>query len=240
MQHGAKVGLRAALDEVRVDVERDLRFGVTGQILHDLDIGPGQDWIGDVCVPEDVRRDVKVDRDLHARVTHGLAELLLTQHGFAALRALCRAGLAAHDVVPRIAIRCHAPRLAVAAADDIVAGCNALQVGETADEHGRDWHVTPGGCALELIRDDRLIVHPAQRAATCMMAYDYNNERISKFDSDEEAFFERNSDDYKTEIRSWADYYKAVDTDAKEQLSDDYGHFRIKTEATKVCDISVK
>ena len=48
-----------------------------------------------------------------------------------------------------------------------------------------------------------------------MMAYDYNNERISKFDSDEEAFFERNSDDYKTEIRSWADYYKAVDTDAK-------------------------
>lgn len=83
-------------------------------------------------------------------------------------------------------------------------------------------------------------MHPAQRAATCMMAYDYNNERISKCDSDEEAFFERNSDDYKTEIRSWADYYKAVDTDAKEQLSDDYGHFRIKTEATKVRDISVK
>lgn len=73
-----------------------------------------------------------------------------------------------------------------------------------------------------------------------MMAYDYNNERISKFDSDEEAFFDRNSDDYKTEIRSWADYYKAVDTDAKEQLSDDYGHFRIKIEATKVRDISVK
>ena len=72
-------------------------------------------------------------------------------------------------------------------------------------------------------------MHPAQRAATCMMAYDYNNERISKFDSDEGAFFERNSD-----------YYKAVDTDAKEQLSDDYGHFRIKTEATKVRDISVK
>lgn len=203
---------------------------MTGQILHDLDIGPGQDWIGDVCVPEDVRRDVKVDRDLHLGVAHRLA----------ALRALGHAGLAAHDVVSRIAIRCHAPRLAVATADDIVAGRNALQVGETADEHGRDWHVTPGGRALELIRDDRLIVHPAQRAATCTMAYDYNNERISKFDSDEEAFFERNSDDYKTEIRSWADYYKAVDTDEKGQLSDDYGHFRIKTEATKVRDISVK
>lgn len=203
---------------------------MTGQILHDLDIGPGQDWIGDVCVPEDVRRDVKVDRDLHLGVAHRLA----------ALRALGYAGLAARDVPPGVAVRCHAPRLAVAADDDIVAGRNALQVGETANEHGRDWHVTPGGCALELIRDDRLIVHPAQRAATCMMAYDYNNERISKFDSDEEAFFERNSDDYKTEIRSWADYHKTEDTDAKEQLSDDYGRFRIKTEATKVRDISVK
>lgn len=78
------------------------------------------------------------------------------------------------------------------------------------------------------------------RTVTRMMAYDYNNERISKFDGDEEAFFERNSDYYETEIRSWADYYKAVDTDAKEQLSDDYGHFRIKTEATKERDISVK
>ena len=67
-----------------------------GQILHDLDIGPGQDWIGDVCVPEDVRRHRKVDRDLHLGVAHGLA----------ALRALDHAGLAAHDVV-------HALRYAV-------------------------------------------------------------------------------------------------------------------------------
>lgn len=79
-----------------------------------------------------------------------------------------------------------------------------------------------------------------ERAVTRMMAYDRNNERISKFDGDEEVFFERNSDYYETEIQSWADYYKAVDTDAKEHLSDDYGHFRIKAEATKVRDISVK
>lgn len=79
---------------------------MTGQILHDLDIGPGQDWIGDVCVPEDVRRHRKVDRDLYARVTHGLAELFFAEHGLAALRALDHAGLAAHDVV-------HALRYAV-------------------------------------------------------------------------------------------------------------------------------
>ena len=78
-----------------------------------------------------------------------------------------------------------------------------------------------------------------ERTATRMMAYDRNQERISKF-SDEEAFFEKCSDDYETEIRSWADYYKAVDTRTKEDLSDAYGHFRIKTEATKVRDISIK
>lgn len=78
-----------------------------------------------------------------------------------------------------------------------------------------------------------------ERTATRMMAYDGNKERISKF-SDEEAFFEKRSDDYETEIRSWADYYKAVDTRTKEDLSDAYGHFRIKTEATKVRDISIK
>ena len=112
-----------------------------------------------------MRRDVKVDRDLHLGVAHHLAELFLTEHGLTVLRALGRAGLAARDVAPGVAVRRHAPRLAVAAADDIVAGRGALQVGEAADELGRDWHVAPGGRALELVRDDRLIVHPAQRAA---------------------------------------------------------------------------
>ena len=51
LQHGAEVGLRAALNEVRVNVERGLHLGVPGQILHDLDIGAGQDQVGDVCVP---------------------------------------------------------------------------------------------------------------------------------------------------------------------------------------------
>lgn len=78
-----------------------------------------------------------------------------------------------------------------------------------------------------------------ERTATRMMAYDRNQERISKF-NDEEAFFENSSDYYETEIRSWADYYKAVDTRTKEDLSDAYGHFRIKTEATKVRGISIK
>lgn len=78
-----------------------------------------------------------------------------------------------------------------------------------------------------------------ERTATRMMAYDWNKERISKF-NDEEAFFENRSDYYETEIQSWADYYKAVDTRTKEDLTDDYGHFRIKTEATKVRDISIK
>ena len=83
---------------------------MTGQILHDLDIGPGQDGIGDVCVPEDVRRDVKVDRDLHLGVAHRLA----------ALRALGHAGLAAHDVPPGVAVRRHAPRISSGIADDAV------------------------------------------------------------------------------------------------------------------------
>ena len=64
-QHRAEIGLRAAVHEMRVNVKRDLRLGVPGQILHHLDVCAGQDQVGDVCVPEDVRRDVKVDRDPH-------------------------------------------------------------------------------------------------------------------------------------------------------------------------------
>lgn len=119
-QNRAEIGLRAAVHEMGVYVKRNLGLGVPGQILHHLDVCTGQDQIGDVCVPEDVRRHGKVDRDPHARVTHGLAELFFAEHGLAALRALCRSGLAAHDVPPGVAVRRHAPRISSGVADDAV------------------------------------------------------------------------------------------------------------------------
>lgn len=82
LQHGAEVGLRAALDEVRVNVERGLHLGVPGQVLHDLDIGPGQDQIGDVCVPLRYNND-KQKKPLFSR---GLSVCRLLFNSFSKLK----------------------------------------------------------------------------------------------------------------------------------------------------------
>ena len=50
----------AIREEVRVDVQRDLYGGVTGEVLDRLDVGTGEKKLCYIRVPQDVRRDVEV------------------------------------------------------------------------------------------------------------------------------------------------------------------------------------
>ena len=56
--------LRAVLHQVRVDLQGLDRAAVAGQVLDTADAHAGEDQLGDVGVPEQVRRGVEVEADL--------------------------------------------------------------------------------------------------------------------------------------------------------------------------------
>ena len=57
---------------------------------------------------------------------------------------------------------------------------------------------------------------------------------------DEEEFFESISDWTDSDISSWSDYYKVLEDEAKEDLEDSYGKYRVSAEATKEKNMSLK
>lgn len=73
-----------------------------------------------------------------------------------------------------------------------------------------------------------------------MRAYDAQSMLLYSYDGDEEAFFEDASDDAKADIASWDDYYKALDTMHEEELTDEYGRYKVTVETTRVRDVSIK
>lgn len=81
-QHRAEIGLRTAVHEMGVYVKRDLCLGVPCQVLHDLDIGAGQDQVGDVCVPLRYNND-KQKKPLFSR---GLSVCRLLFNSFSKLK----------------------------------------------------------------------------------------------------------------------------------------------------------
>lgn len=56
----------------------------------------------------------------------------------------------------------------------------------------------------------------------------------------EDDFFENMSDTYDEDIASWKDYFKVFADAAEEKLSDQYGKYKIRIEATRVRDLSAR
>lgn len=73
-----------------------------------------------------------------------------------------------------------------------------------------------------------------------LAAFDYYNEVLYYYDGDEEAFFEWANKRYDIDVDNWKDYSKDMAEYSKEELSDEYGEYKITIEATKSKDISVK
>ena len=78
------------------------------------------------------------------------------------------------------------------------------------------------------------------KRASSMLAYDDQARIVSRYDGDEEVFFENQSNWLDEDITSWKDYYKAKDASNKEGMEDELGRYTIKTEARKVKDVSAK
>lgn len=72
-----------------------------------------------------------------------------------------------------------------------------------------------------------------------LLAYDHEAYMLDGYD-DEEEFFESTSDWTDSDISSWSDYYKALEDEAKEDLEDSYGKYRVSAEATKERNMSLK
>ena len=60
------------------------------------------------------------------------------------------------------------------------------------------------------------------------------------FDGDEEAFFEKMSDQYGEDVASWKDYSRVCIAHADEERRDLIGKYKIKVEATKLRETSVR
>ena len=72
-----------------------------------------------------------------------------------------------------------------------------------------------------------------------LLAYDHEAYMLDGYD-DEEEFFESASDWTDSDISSWSDYYKALEEEAKENLEDSYGKYRVSAEATKERNMYLK
>lgn len=71
-----------------------------------------------------------------------------------------------------------------------------------------------------------------------LSAYDWRNEKLQGYE-DEDAFFEDMSEEYDADIRSWQDYYRALNEYGREVLDDYVGKYSAEMDVTKVRDISV-
>ena len=76
---------------------------------------------------------------------------------------------------------------------------------------------------------------PAQ-IARCT-AFDYKAVVINKYD-DEEDFYEKVSDIYDEDIRSWKEYSKLMRESTMEEYEDEYGEYKITAKVTRIKNIS--
>lgn len=77
------------------------------------------------------------------------------------------------------------------------------------------------------------------KAGMNLLAYDHEAYMLDDYD-DEEEFFESISNWTDSDISSWSDYYKVLEDEAKEDLEDSYGKYRVSAEATKEKNMSLK
>lgn len=72
-----------------------------------------------------------------------------------------------------------------------------------------------------------------------LSAYDWEK-YVTSSSKDEADFFEKISEESHEEITSWHDLYKAMRSELRNELEDDFGKYKIVLNVTKVRDISVK
>lgn len=77
------------------------------------------------------------------------------------------------------------------------------------------------------------------KAGMNLLAYDHEAYMLDDYD-DEEEFFESISNWTDSDISSWSDYYKVLEEEAKDDLEDSYGKYRVSAEATKERNMSLK
>lgn len=71
-----------------------------------------------------------------------------------------------------------------------------------------------------------------------LTAYDWYVKTLNG--DDEDAFFDKKSDYYDTDITSWKDYFKTYKSYTKESMEDEFGDYEFSFEVTRVKDISAR
>lgn len=89
------------------------------------------------------------------------------------------------------------------------------------------------------VRYVKALITDGQKADS-LLAYDSVKERLSGYDGDETAFFEKAEETYDAAIGSWKEYYRVTDEYYKEICEDLYGEYKETVEAAKTKNVSIK
>lgn len=89
------------------------------------------------------------------------------------------------------------------------------------------------------VRYVKALITDGQKADS-LLAYDSVKERLSGYDGDETAFFEKAEETYDAAIGSWKEYYRVTDEYYKDYYEDLYGEYKETVKAAKTKNVSVK
>ena len=149
---------RAVLDQVRVDLQREMRRGVAGQVLHRFHVRAGEDQLRDVGVPQLVRRHVEVQADGDLVILDGVAQGVVLYVRLPVLLLFdVPHGAHRHDV-PETAEGREAHGLPFLIGEDKLARAPLLCLLQDGEQLRRDRDLTPGGVAFQLLRHDWLVL----------------------------------------------------------------------------------
>ena len=82
------------------------------------------------------------------------------------------------------------------------------------------------------VRYVKALITDGQKADS-LLAYDSVKERLSGYDGDETAFFEKAEETYDAAIGSWKEYYRVTDEYYKDYYEDLYGEYKETVKAAK-------